>query len=96
MEIDRDLDNVMKIKNSIIERLLAEHVKLNGHKKLRLFSIHGLEFLDHDLFSTLKKKDYLFFSLGNCLIIPLKKNKLGEEYDFSVCMEFLEMKEKLG
>ncbi len=64
MEIDRDLDNVIKIKNDIIERLLAEHVKLNGQKNLRLFAIHGLEFLDHDLFSSLKKDDYLFFSLG--------------------------------
>lgn len=58
-----------------------------------MFSINGMEFLDYDSFQALQENEYLFFSAGNN---SLNLVLIGEDFDYSVCMEFLEIKRKLG
>lgn len=60
---------------------------------MRLFSMNGIELHDTDGMDVLHSDDYLYFSFSKNILY----NKfLGDPFDFSVCMEFLEMKGKLG
>ena len=52
-------------------------------KSIRLFSVKGVEFHDLDCFEAFKNGDFLFYSWG-------------DEFDFSVNMQFLDLKNKLG
>jgi hypothetical protein len=61
---------------------------------MRLYSISGMEFLDYDNFQAMKDNEFLFFSNSNYKWF--QSIFIGEEFDYSVCMEFLEIKRKLG
>lgn len=103
MQISIDLDEVIGVKEKIIERLgLKGENEGSGlsstnpyMKKIRLFSlIKGLELMNNDLLESLHGQEYLFYSFGELFILII--NILGEDFDFSVRMEFITLKKKLG
>jgi hypothetical protein len=60
-------------------------------KKIKLFSLKGgLELMDHDFMVTMSDHIYLFFSMGKFFHFIFYF--LGEDFDHSVRMEFLEIK----
>lgn len=61
---------------------------------MRLFRISGLEFMDYDNFEDVSNNDLLFYSFSNyCYLTSFF---IDEDFDYSVCMEFLTLKNKLG
>lgn len=55
---------------------------------MRLFMINGIELHDTDTVDMLKDGDYIYFSFSKYEEIF---TYIVEPFDFSVCMEFLEM-----
>ena len=73
MEISTEIDEVIMVKERIIERLgLKGENEGSGlsstnpyMKKIRLFSlIKGIELMNHDLLESLHGQEYLFYSFG--------------------------------
>lgn len=63
---------------------------------MRLFSIDGIELHDNDNMDMLHDNhNYIYFSFGKSLY-GNNFLSIGEPFDFSVCLEFLEFKKKLG
>ena len=52
-----------------------------------------MEFLDYDTFQAMHDNECLFFSNGKLMLFL---RFLGDDFDYSVCMEFLDIKRKLG
>lgn len=50
--------------------------------------------MNNDLLESLHGQEYLFYSFGELFILII--NILGEDFDFSVRMEFITLKKKLG
>jgi serine/threonine protein kinase len=73
---------------------VAESLITGSIKQMRLYTINGIELHDTDSVDMLKDSDYLYFSFSKRLL--LLTVLLAEPFDFSVCMEFLELKGKLG
>jgi len=59
-------------------------------KKIKLFSLKGgLELMDHDYMVAMSDHIYLFFSMSKFKFLFYF---LGEDFDYSVRMEFIEIK----
>ena len=64
-------------------------------KKIRLFALKGgVELMDKDFMFAVHGHKYLFYSMGKLQFYILFF--LGEDFDYSVRMEFIEIKKKLG
>jgi len=94
MKIDTEMDEVIEVKEQILERLgLSTPDDGLGSgwnstnpwmKKIKLFSLKGgLEFTDHDQMESVQGQEYLFYSFG-------------EPFEYTIRMEFIDVERKLG